>query len=89
MGVRRLAGVAEITSHTEVKAAAKDWARYSSDLQGDPDVRTYRQLPLELDPPAHTAFRAILTPIFGRPEVATLEGQLRRVATGLVEDFAR
>ena len=87
-GVRRLAGVAVITGHADVKAAAKDVARFSSDLQGDLDVRTYRQLPLEVDPPAHGAYRAILTPIFGRPEVAALEPRVRAVARGLVAGFA-
>lgn len=87
-GVRRLPGVAEISVHADVKAAAKDWARFSSDLQGDRDVRTYRQLPLEVDPPEHTAFRSILTPIFGRQEVAALEPELRAVATGLAAGLA-
>lgn len=88
VGVRRLHGVAEIAGHADVKAAARDWARLSSDLQGDPDVRTYRQLPLEVDPPLHTAFRAILMPIFGRREIAALEPQLRRVAADLVASLA-
>lgn len=88
-GVRRLTGVAEITAHAEVKAAAKDWARFSSDLRGDPDVRAYRQIPLEVDPPGHATYRAILTPIFSRPDIALLEPQLRTVATRLVQTFAR
>lgn len=88
-GVRRLAGVAEITGHAGVKAAAKAWGTFSSDLQGDRDVRTYRQLPLEVDPPAHTAYRAILTPIFGRGEVGALEPQFRAAARDLVAGFAR
>jgi cytochrome P450 len=89
VGVRGLPGVAEITGHADLKAAARDWTRFSSDLQGDTDVRTYRQLPLEVDPPEHGAYRAILTPIFGRQEVATLEPQLRAVAAGLVGALVR
>jgi cytochrome P450 len=88
-GVRRLPGVAEIAGHADVKAAAKDWAAFSSHLLGDGDVRTYHQLPLEVDPPEHTAYRAILTPIFGRQEVATLEPRLRSIARGLVAELAR
>ncbi len=88
-GVRRLPGVAEISGHGDLKAAARDWSTFSSDLQGDLDVRTYRQLPLEVDPPAHGAYRAILTPIFGRQEVAALEPQMRTVAAGLAADLAR
>jgi cytochrome P450 len=87
-GVRRLPGVAEISGHADVKEAARDWARFSSRLQGDRDVRSYRQLPLEVDPPEHTAYRSILTPIFGRQEVAALEPQLRTVAAELVAGLA-
>ena len=57
IGVRRLEGAAVITGHAEVKAAAKAWEVFSSDLLGDRDVRTYRQLPLEVDPPVHRAYR--------------------------------
>jgi cytochrome P450 len=55
---------------------------------GDPDVRTYRQLPLEVDPPEHTAYRSLLTPVFARPAVAGLEPALRAVAAGLVGRLA-
>ena len=55
VGVRRLAGVAELTSLAEVRAAAKDWSTFSSRVTGDPDVRDYPQLPLEVDPPEHGA----------------------------------
>jgi cytochrome P450 len=89
MGVRRLQGVAEIGDHASVKAAAKDPVTFSSDLQGDLDVRTYRQLPLEVDPPEHTAFRSILAPVFARPAVAALEPELRSVAAGLVAGLVR
>ena len=84
VGVRRLAGVAEISGHAEVKAAAKAWDVFSSDLQGDPDVRTYRQLPLEVDPPVHRAYRDLLGPVFGRIPVSRLEPELRAVARELV-----
>jgi cytochrome P450 len=84
MGVRRLPGVAEITSHADVKAAAKDPSTYSSRLLGDADVRSYHQLPLEVDPPEHTAWRSILTPVFARQAVGLLEPELRAVATEIV-----
>ncbi|MFN8620273.1 MAG: cytochrome P450 [Chloroflexota bacterium] len=87
VGVRLVPGIAELTAHADVKAAAKDPGTFSSDLQGDRDVRTYRQLPLEADPPAHAAWRAILEPAFARPAVAALEPQLRAVAERLVAGF--
>jgi cytochrome P450 len=87
VGVRRIRGVAEIGGHAQLKAAARDWQRFSSDLQGDVDVRDYRQLPLEADPPAHGAYRAVLAPIFERQRVTTLEPDLRAAARSLVSDL--
>lgn len=89
VGVRRLRGVGELTSLAEVRAAAKDWSRFSSRLQGDPDVRDYPQLPLEVDPPEHGAYRALLEPILGRRAIAALEPNVRSIARELVGAFAR
>jgi cytochrome P450 len=88
-GVRGLRGVAELTSLDEVRAAAKDWQRFSSRLQGDPDVRDYPQLPLEVDPPEHGAYRALVDPILGRRAVLALEPEIRAIARGLIGKFAR
>jgi cytochrome P450 len=81
--------VAEIRTLAEVRAAAKDWQRFSSRVQGDPDVRDYPQLPLEVDPPEHGAYRALLEPLLGRRRIAALEPEVRRVAGALVREFAR
>ena len=89
VGVRRLRAVAELTSLEDVRAAAKDWARFSSRVQGDPDVRDYPQLPLEVDPPQHGAYRALLDPILGRRAVAALEPEVRSIARELVAGFVR
>jgi cytochrome P450 len=89
VGVRQLAGAAEITSLADVRAAAKDWQRFSSRLQGDPDVRDYPQLPLEVDPPEHGKYRALLEPILGRRAIAALEPEIRAIARELVETFAK
>ena len=79
----------DIEGHAAVRAAAKDWATYSSELQGDADVRDYRQIPLEIDPPDHVAYRALLLPYFGRVEVAAMEPRFRDVARDLVARFQR
>jgi cytochrome P450 len=88
LGVRGLAGTAQVRSLAEVRAAAKDWQRFSSRLQGDPDVRDYPQLPLEVDPPVHGTYRALLDPILGRRAVGSLEPQVRTIARELVAGFA-
>jgi cytochrome P450 len=79
-GIRELTGVAQLYEHTDVRAAAKDWALFSSDLQGDVDWRSYRQLPLEVDPPRHTLYREIIEPFFEKPRIASLEPELRQIA---------
>lgn len=89
IGVRRVPAVAEISRHAEVRAAAKDWRTFSSVLQGDPDVRDYPQLPLEVDPPAHGAYRAILEPILGRRAIVALEPEIRANARQCIDDFVR
>jgi cytochrome P450 len=86
-GVRRLKGVAEIGTHAELRAAARDWEHFSSDLLGDVDVRDYKQLPLEVDPPEHGVYRKLMEPIFGRPQILSHEPQLREVATTLATRF--
>jgi hypothetical protein len=55
-----------VTGHDAVKEAARNHGRWSSGHQGDEDVRDYRQLPLEADPPEHTLIRAALAPLFVR-----------------------
>jgi cytochrome P450 len=58
-----------ITKHSELKKALRDTSTYSSDLQGDADVRDYRQIPLEVDPPRHHLYRAALGPYFVKPAI--------------------
>jgi cytochrome P450 len=58
-----------ITSHSELRKALRDTSKYSSDLQGDADVRDYRQIPLEVDPPRHHLYRVALAPYFVKPAI--------------------
>lgn len=58
-----------ITSHSELRSALRDTSTYSSDLQGDADVRDYRQIPLGIDPPKHHLYRAALAPYFVKPTI--------------------
>jgi cytochrome P450 len=77
-----------ILRHAEVRAAARDWQRFSSDapfrvpIPSEEEVRTMRQLPIESDPPSHTEYRAIVEPFFQRarqPEViAKVEALIRK-----------
>ena len=58
-----------VQTHKELRAALRDTEKYSSDLQGDADVRNYRQIPLEVDPPRHHLYRSLLAPHFVKPTI--------------------
>ena len=66
--------VAMILTNKEVRRAAKDWKTFSSDapfripIPREEDVRSVRQFPLEVNPPMHKAYRAIVEPFFKRPQ---------------------
>src|SRR5512134_1753913 len=61
-----------ILRHADVREAAKDWKTFSSDapfrvpIPSEEEVRTMRQLPIEINPPEHTEYRAIVEPFFQR-----------------------
>lgn len=58
----------------DVRGAAKDTVKYSSDvprripIPSEEDVRTIRQYPLEVDPPVHAEDWKIVEPFFLRPK---------------------
>lgn len=76
----------EIRGYQAVREAARDWETYSSDLLGDRDVRDYRQLPLEADPPRHTKFRMALNPIFSPKALRPLEPDFEALANLLLDE---
>ncbi len=62
-----------ILRHRDVRSAARDWETYSSDapfrvpIPSEEGVRGVRQIPIELDPPLHGAYRKLIEPFFLRP----------------------
>jgi cytochrome P450 len=76
--------MSEVTGHTNVRSAARDTEKYSSDLQGDRDVRTYRQIPLEIDPPRHHLFRTALSPLFVKPKIEKMIPEFEAIASDLI-----
>ncbi len=75
----------DITGYEAVRAAARDVDTYSSDLQGDRDVRDYRQIPLEYDPPTHTDYRHAIQPLFLRPKLESHIDSFKAIATELID----
>lgn len=79
-----------VTRYREVCAAASDWRRFSSAAGvGIPPAGAMRPLiPIEVDPPDHTRYRAVVNPSFSPPRVALLEGGMRAVAGELLDALA-
>ena len=76
-----------IVGHKAVREALRDTQTYSSDLQGDSDVRDYRQLPLEVDTPRHHLYRVALAPYFVKPSIELLIPQFRAHTEQLIANF--
>jgi cytochrome P450 len=76
-----------ITGHAELRQALRDTSKYSSDLQGDADVRNYRQIPLEIDPPRHHLYRAALAPFFVKPAIEQHIPAFQNNARELIEKY--
>lgn len=51
-------------------------------------AQNFRVVPLEMDPPEHTPFRALLSPRFGPRPVHDLEGSVRELAIELIDKVA-
>ncbi|MCM3658369.1 cytochrome P450 [Agromyces mediolanus] len=75
----------EIRGYQAVRLAAKDHEAYSSDLLGDRDVRTFKQLPLEVDPPRHAMYREALQPWFLGTAVAVHDEAFAAIAQRLID----
>lgn len=74
----------EIHGYLAVRKAARNAQEYSSDLLGDADVRTYRQLPLEADPPRHTDLRVGVMPLFSEENLEPRMPEFRALARDLI-----
>ncbi len=77
--------IALILRYKDVRQAASDFRTYSSDapfrvpIPAEERVRSVRQLPIEVDPPEHTDYKAIVQPFFSvskRPEMKPKVGAL-------------
>jgi cytochrome P450 len=87
--------VVYLRSFRALKVALNDWRSFSSDTLGfnvvtpQNKTRSFKQYPFELDPPAHTAFRAAIDPFFKRPLTPGYAADIaRHVGTALDRLFA-
>ncbi len=49
---------------------------------------TWAMLPLEVDPPEHAAYRAVINPLFTPKKMMSLEPRVREIAAKLIQDVA-
>jgi hypothetical protein len=62
-----------LTRWRDIRQAARDWQRFSNDGPGrvpvpaETDIRSLRQLPIEIDPPAHGAYKDLVKDWFRKP----------------------
>ncbi|NDE71309.1 MAG: cytochrome P450 [Actinobacteria bacterium] len=87
MSVFHREGKKTITGHQALREALRDTSQYSSDLQGDADVRDYRQIPLEIDPPRHHLYRSALAPFFVKPAIEKKSPQFKSNAQRLINGY--
>jgi cytochrome P450 len=82
-----------VTKYDDVRRVLLDWETYSSGKPGVTSIpmsvdRSFPEIPLEVDPPDHRIYRAIVTPWFARRRVESLDKEVRTVATDLLDEMA-
>jgi cytochrome P450 len=84
-----------ILRHEDVRKAAKDWRTFSSDaprrvpIPSEEHLRSVRQLPLELDPPAQTTYRRLVEPFFLRARQPAFVARIEALTDRLLAEAVR
>ncbi len=83
-----------LTRYDDVVAATLDHESFTSAVPGTTLIppsqpRTDPLLPIELDPPEHTRYRALVSDLFSKPRIDLLRPDLEALATRLLEPIAR
>jgi len=86
----RYGGFWLLTRYEDVKKAATDWRTYTSSVVGVTAIpiitqRTEPQLPIELDPPLHSRYRALVNPVFAAARIDELRPRVRAIAVELID----
>ncbi len=79
-----------LTRYEDVRKAALDWQTYTSSVPGVTAIpiitrRTKPMLPIELDPPLHSRYRALLSPVFSKKRIADMRPNIETIARRLVD----
>jgi len=80
-----------VLRHADLRAAARDWQALSSDapmrvpIPSEEEVRTVRQLPLEVDPPEQTDYRKVAEPFFARAKLPEIIVRMEALVVELLD----
>ena len=79
-----------LTRYEDVKQAATNWRTYTSSVPGVTAIpvitpRTEPQLPIEIDPPLHSRYRALVNPVFSSQRMDAMRPRVRTIATSLID----
>ena len=79
-----------LTRYEDVREASRDWRTYTSSVPGVTSIpvatrRTEPQLPIEVDPPLHSRYRALVNPVFSQARIDRFRPEIERLAGQLVE----
>ncbi len=80
--------------HDDVRRAAADWKQFSSDapfcvpIPSEEEVRSVRQLPIEVDPPDHKEYRKLTEPFFLRAKNEQVVASVKQMIESVVDSFA-
>jgi cytochrome P450 len=78
-----------VTHYQEIHQVLTDpetFSSYPNNLVTPADFGKF--IPLELDPPEHTAYRQVLQPLFSPQRMKKLSDDIRGVVNGLIDEFA-
>lgn len=86
----RYGGFWLLSRYEDVVRATLDYESFTSSVVGvtlipPSQPRTTPQIPIELDPPVHTRYRGLVSPLFARGRIAAMRPELEELATRLLE----
>ncbi len=80
-----------VLRYEDIRACTQDWQTFSSNapfrvpVPSEETMRPTRQLPIETDPPLHTAYRAVVQPFFNRARSPEYVDAIRRIVVGVLD----
>ncbi len=79
-----------LTRYDDVRQATTDWRTYTSSVVGVTAIpvitpRTEPQLPIEIDPPLHSRYRALVNPVFSNTRIEALRPRIMAIANELID----